>query len=117
MCLCAGFSVLELFPLFELFEPELGLFVLPVLLELEFDLFSLLVLFLLELVLFSTLLSLKTVEKEERAAKKAANLYKPDEFRPLVYICSPYRGDTEKNVEKARKYSRFAIESTRAMSL
>lgn len=27
--------------------------------------------------------ALKTVEKEERAAKRAANLYKPDEFRPL----------------------------------
>lgn len=53
----------------------------------------------------------KTVEKEERAAKRAANLYKPDEFRPLVYICSLYRGDTEKNTKKARKYSRFAVES------
>lgn len=55
--------------------------------------------------------ALKIVEKEERAAKRAANLYKPNEFRPLVYICSPYRGDTEKNAEKARKYSRFAVES------
>ena len=55
--------------------------------------------------------ALKTVEKEERAAWRAANLYKTDEFRPLVYICSPYRGDTEKNGEKARRYSRFAIEN------
>ena len=55
--------------------------------------------------------ALKTVEKEERAARRAANLYKTDEFRPLVYICSPYRGDTEKNGEKARRYSRFAIEN------
>lgn len=52
--------------------------------------------------------ALKNIEKEER---KMARLYKPDEFRPLVYICSPYRGDTEKNTEKARKYSRFAVES------
>ena len=52
--------------------------------------------------------ALKTVEKEER---KTVSLYKPDEFRPLVYICSQYRGDTAKNVEKARKYSRFAIEN------
>lgn len=29
---------------------------------------------------------------------------------PLVYICSPYAGDVEKNVEKARAYSRFAVE-------
>ena len=52
--------------------------------------------------------ALKNIEKEER---KMAVLYKPGEFRPLVYICSPYRGDTEKNTEKARKYSRFAVES------
>ena len=44
--------------------------------------------------------ALKIIEKEERTAKRAVNLHKPDEFRPLVYICSPYRGDTEKNVEK-----------------
>jgi len=29
---------------------------------------------------------------------------------PLVYICSPYAGDTRKNSELARKYSRFAAE-------
>lgn len=52
--------------------------------------------------------ALKNIEKEEL---KMAGLYKPDKFRPLVYICSPYRGDTEKNTEKARKYSRFAVES------
>ena len=52
--------------------------------------------------------ALKNIEIEER---KMAGLYKPGEFRPLVYICSPYRGDTEKNTEKARKYSRFAVES------
>lgn len=27
-----------------------------------------------------------------------------------VYICSPYRGDTETNVENARKYCRAAVE-------
>lgn len=37
----------------------------------------------------------------EREAKK---------FRPVVYICSPYRGDPEKNAGKARRYSRFAVE-------
>ena len=31
-------------------------------------------------------------------------------FRPIVYICSPYAGDTEKNTENARKYSRFAVD-------
>lgn len=50
---------------------------------------------------------LKTVEKEERAAKKQRS----DEFRPLVYICSPYRGNEMKNVENARRYCRFAIDN------
>lgn len=32
-------------------------------------------------------------------------------FRPIVYICSPYAGDIEKNVAAARRYSRFAMEN------
>ena len=44
------------------------------------------------------------IEKEEKAAAKAAA------FRPVVYICSPYSGDTEKNVENAKRYSRFAVD-------
>lgn len=44
------------------------------------------------------------IEKEEKAARKAAA------FRPVVYICSPYSGDTERNVENAKKYSRFAVD-------
>lgn len=44
------------------------------------------------------------IEKEERAEAKAAA------FRPVVYICSPYSGDTERNIENARKYSRFAVD-------
>ena len=31
-------------------------------------------------------------------------------FRPIVYICSPYSGDIEGNVERARQYSRYAVE-------
>ena len=31
-------------------------------------------------------------------------------YRPLVYICSPYRGDPERNAERARRYSRFAVD-------
>jgi hypothetical protein len=31
-------------------------------------------------------------------------------FRPVVYICSPYSGDVEANTEKARRYSRFAVD-------
>ena len=44
------------------------------------------------------------IEKEEKAAAKAAA------FRPIVYICSPYSGDTERNVENAKRYSRFAVD-------
>lgn len=44
------------------------------------------------------------IEKEEKAAAKAAA------FRPIVYICSPYSGDTVKNVENAKRYSRFAVD-------
>jgi hypothetical protein len=36
-----------------------------------------------------------------------------DEFRkykPMVYVCSPYSGDTQFNTAQAKKYSRFAYE-------
>lgn len=29
---------------------------------------------------------------------------------PIVYICSPYAGDTVRNTERARRYSRLAID-------
>ena len=41
------------------------------------------------------------IEKEERALRA---------FRPIVYICSPYAGDTEINVKAAQDYSRFAVD-------
>lgn len=47
-------------------------------------------------------MAIAKIEKEER--KK---LYK---WRPLVYICSPFSGDVECNTEKARQYSRFAVD-------
>ncbi len=31
-------------------------------------------------------------------------------YRPMVYICSPFAGDTQGNTEKARRYSRFAAD-------
>ncbi len=45
----------------------------------------------------------RAMEAEEKKAARA--------FRPIVYICSPYAGDVEANVERARLYSRFAVES------
>lgn len=44
----------------------------------------------------------RAMEAEEKKAARA--------YRPIVYICSPYAGDIEKNVERARLYSRFAVE-------
>lgn len=32
-------------------------------------------------------------------------------YRPLVYICSPFSGDIKGNTEKAKNYSRFAVDS------
>ena len=48
--------------------------------------------------------ALARVEAEERAARAAAA------YRPLVYICSPYAGDIERNTCRARAFSRFAVE-------
>lgn len=45
--------------------------------------------------------AMSTVEKEERALRA---------FRPIVYICSPYAGEIEKNVKAAQEYSCFAVE-------
>lgn len=33
-----------------------------------------------------------------------------DEYYPIVYVCSPYRGNIEKNVINARRYSRFTFD-------
>ena len=44
------------------------------------------------------------LENEEKADRKAAA------FRPIVYICSPYSGDTERNIKNAKRYSRFAVD-------
>ena len=43
--------------------------------------------------------ALTAVVKAEKTAK----------YRPLVYICSPFAGDTERNIERAKGYCRFAV--------
>lgn len=43
-------------------------------------------------------MAVSNIEREQR------------KWRPLVYVCSPYSGDVEMNVQKARKYSRFAVD-------
>lgn len=44
--------------------------------------------------------ALTAIEKEEKRIRA---------FRPIVYICSPFAGDVQKNIESARRYSRFAV--------
>ena len=46
--------------------------------------------------------ALSVIKTEERAQQK---------FRPLVFICSPFAGDVDNNIEAARHYSRFAVDS------
>lgn len=47
--------------------------------------------------------ALSEIRKEEMAAKRA--------YRPLVYICSPLAGNMDGNMEKARRYCKFAVQS------
>ena len=42
--------------------------------------------------------ALTNIEKEQK------------KFRPIVYICSAFSGDVEGNMDKARAYSRFAVD-------
>ena len=35
---------------------------------------------------------------------------KADKYYPLVYVCSPFRGNIDENVVNARKYSRFTFD-------
>lgn len=41
-------------------------------------------------------------------AKAYANIVR-ERYRPMVYICSPYAGDVDENVRKARVYCRYAV--------
>jgi len=45
--------------------------------------------------------AITNIELEERALRA---------FRPIVYICSPYSGDVERNVKAAQVYSRHAVD-------
>ena len=45
--------------------------------------------------------ALVNIEKEEKAQRR---------FMPLIYICSPFSGDTKKNTEATRRYCRFAVD-------
>jgi hypothetical protein len=44
--------------------------------------------------------AITAISREERAARP---------YRPLVYVASPYAGDTERNAANAEMYCRFAV--------
>ena len=44
------------------------------------------------------------IKKEEQKRINRLHCY-----RPIVYICSPFKGDISTNIKNARKYSRFAV--------
>jgi len=46
----------------------------------------------------------ENIDRQEREAGRSPN------YRPLVYICSPYRGNIEKNTASAQAYCRMAVE-------
>lgn len=47
--------------------------------------------------------AIANIIKDEKVERKPT-------FKPLVYICSPYSGDVDRNVKKARNFCRFAVE-------
>ena len=50
------------------------------------------------------------IEKETRAVSLENLSRRVSNYRPLVYICSPYAGDIERNVQNALRYCRFAMQ-------
>lgn len=52
--------------------------------------------------------ALGNIARKERA-KKRASMKQEKKYLPKIYICSPFAGDTEGNIEKARRYCAFAV--------
>ena len=44
-------------------------------------------------------------------AYEALSNMSKNHFRPIVYVCSPYAGDVERNTANARRYCRFVVDS------
>lgn len=55
----------------------------------------------------TTYYALRNIERENRI--KRAEQKAKFGYRPLVFICSSYAGDIELNIQRARRYSRFAV--------
>ena len=53
--------------------------------------------------------ALMNIERERRAENIDGLKQRVSNFRPIIYICSPYAGDIDVNVRNAQNYCRFAI--------
>lgn len=54
--------------------------------------------------------ALKNVDRAQREARQQELKKSTPGFRPLVYICSPYSGDTVVHTRNAQRYCRFAVD-------
>jgi dienelactone hydrolase len=43
-------------------------------------------------------------------AYEALSKMSKNHFRPIVYVCSPYAGDVERNTANTRRYCRFVVD-------
>lgn len=53
----------------------------------------------------------KEIETTNPNRGKPSHISQKPHYKPLVYICSPFKGDVENNIHKARLYCRFAVEN------
>ena len=58
---------------------------------------------------YTAFYAIRAADRETATKKKKVH----QEKYPRVYICSPFRGDTENNVKNAIRYARFALEQKR----
>lgn len=49
------------------------------------------------------------IAREERKRKRS-EMQQKRKYMPKIYICSPFSGDTQANIEKARRYCSFAVD-------
>lgn len=52
--------------------------------------------------------ALGNIAHQERAEKRAA-MKQEKKYLPKIYICSPFAGDTQRNIKEARRYCAFAV--------
>ena len=57
--------------------------------------------------------ALNRAEKAHQKRQKTirTDVYKNNPCRPLVFICSPYAGNTDRNIAAARQFCKFAVDN------